>query len=168
MTPEYAEILRDIWRLERPPRAEDLAMMQGLMAAMNELRAYAPLREACAVAQVDRLGAGRANACRRVLEQLSDGDLLIDRLIGETSMVELTAGTGDGKPWRERLRRTHGIAEQARSRKPDLDAGMRRWSEGEVPTLQSELAAGKSLPPADWLPADERARSLILTGRSPE
>ena len=168
-TPEYAEFLRDIWKLERQPRAEDFAMVQGMMAAMNELRAYAPLREACGVAQVDRLGAGRGNACRSVLQRLSDADLLIDRLIGETTMVELTADTGDGGHWRERLRRTHWMAEQARSLPLDFDTAMRRWSEGEVPTMQSELAVvGQSLPPADWLPSSERARSLILTGRPPE
>ena len=167
-TPEYAEFLRDVWKLERQPRAEDFAMAQGMIAAMNELRAYAPLREACSVAKVARLDAGRGSACRSVLQRLSDGDLLIDRLIGETTMVELTADTGDGEHWRERLRKTHWMAEQARSLKPDFDAGMRRWTEGEVPTMQSELAAvAKSLPPADWLPSSERARSLVLTGRPP-
>ena len=167
-TPEFAEFLRDIWRLERQPRMEDLAMVQGMMAAMNEMRAYAQLREACGVEQVDRLGAGRGNACRSVLQRLSDGDLLIDRLIGETTMAELTADTGDGEHWRERLRKTHWVAEQVRSLKPDFDTGMRRWSEGEVPTMQSELVAvGKSLPPTDWLPSNERARSLVLTGRPP-
>ena len=167
-TPEFAEFLRDIWRLERQPRMEDLAMVQGMMAAMNEMRAYAQLREACGVEQVDRLGAGRGNACRSVLQRLSDGDLLIDRLIGETTMAELTADTGDGEHWRERLRKTHWMAEQVRSLKPDFDTGMRRWSEGEVPTMQSELVAvGKSLPPTDWLPSNERARSLVLTGRPP-
>ena len=167
-TPDYAEFLRDVWKLERQPRAEDFAMAQGMIAAMNELRAYAPLREACSVTQVARLGAGRGKACRSVLERLSNGDLLIDRMIGETSMVELTAEAKDGEYWRERLRRTHWMSEQARFLKPDFDAGMRRWSEGEVPTMQSELAAvGKSLPPADWLPSSERARSLVLTGRPP-
>jgi len=39
----------------------------------------------------------------------------------------------------------------------------------EIRATQAALeVAGRWPPPADWLPSDPRARSLILTGRPPE
>ena len=57
------------------------------------------------------------------------------------------------------------IAGKLMAAEPDL---VRRMIEGEVPAMQAELEAhGRWPAPAGWLPDNERARSLIQTGRPP-
>ena len=166
--PEYARLLFGAAGPRRAVRAEDVAMLRAMEAEIVAMHSYTPLRTACAADHVARLGPRRGDACRGVAARLADGDQLIDRLFGEMTMVKLTAGDGQNAEWRERLRMTHWTWEQTRYLEPDFATNMRRFSDGEVNALREELAAaGKSRPPAGWLPDNARARSLILTGRAP-
>lgn len=167
-TAEFKTAWREMNQTEHSPTADDLAMVHAIAMASVELRAYSPLRDACGVEQVERIGRRRGDVCRTILARLADGDQLIDRVIGEISMVELTAGMAQGAQWRERYRNTRWMMENVRLLNSSVAEIARRWSDGEVAAMQAEFAAqGRWPPPADWLPQDERARSLIQTGRPP-
>ena len=69
-------------------------------------------------------------------------------------------GTEDNLQWLQ--------AAHASNRQFDVESLVRRMIEGEVPAMQAELEAhGRWPAPAGWLPDNERARSLIQTGRPP-
>jgi hypothetical protein len=99
---------------------------------------------------------------------MADGDRLMDQVIANQVMIELTADSADSAAWRERYRRNRWLMEQQQD--PAILSTYRidDYADGEVRRMQVALeAAGRWPPPADWLPANDRDRSLILTGRPP-
>lgn len=84
-------------------------------------------------------------------------------------MVRLTEGLPEHEAaqWRERYRQHRWLMEQRDVALDfDMSKAYARMTEGEARTHQAELQRqGRWPPPADWLPKDENARSLILTGR---
>lgn len=167
-TAEFKAVWEEANQAVHSPTADDLAIVHAIALASGELRAYSPLRDACGVEEIERMGRRRGDACRAILTRLADGDQLIDRVIGEMSMIELTTDMAQGAQWRERYRNTRWMMENASLLNSSAVEAARRWSEGEVAAMQAEFAVqGRWPPPADWLPNDERARSLIQTGRPP-
>jgi hypothetical protein len=168
MTPAFLREWAEMMKSDSPPTSADLAMVTAIAVVSAEMLAYSPLRDVC----LNRDGVvqpkSRIETCRSVVANIADGDNLIDLMIGESMMVELTAGTTEGARWRERYRQSSWLYGQYANLQHDLASAMRRWTEGEVPTIREELSAKNLWPaPVDWLPDDERARSLILTGRPP-
>ena len=167
-TPAFRREWAEMMKSDVPPTSADLAMVTAIAVVSAEMLAYSPLRDVC----LNRDGVvqpkSRIESCRSVVANIADGDNLIDLMIGESMMVELTAGTTEGARWRERYRQSSWLYGQYANLQHDLASARRRWIEGEVPTIRKELSAKHLWPaPLDWPPDDERARSLILTGRLP-
>ena len=149
--------------------SEDMAIMSAMAVSAAEIKAYVPITKLCG-SQATAQAPERLDACKAILAKLASGNSMIDQWVGAGGMVELTAGMPEGGEWRERYRNLRWLIEnQSNDFRYDSGAVVRRMTEGEIPIRQEELAAqGRWPAPADWLPQDERARSLILTGRPPE
>lgn len=148
--------------------SEDMAIMSAMAVSAAEIKAYLPITKLCGP-QATAQAPERLEACKAIIAKIAGGNSMIDQAVGIGAMVELTAGAPEGGAWRERYRNLRWLMEnQSSDFRYDRDAVVRRMTEGEIPVRQEELAAqGRWPAPADWLPQDERARSLILTGRPP-
>lgn len=134
----------------------------------------------CKPQQVQSGSALQQAQCKRIMTLLAeDQSMLISPLIGLKQMVGLTAGTAEGKDWRERLRQFQWTYENALPQLPGLGrtknvipADYLRWvmTEGELVAMRRLLESNgvPTLPPAGWLPTDPRSRSLVTTGREPQ
>jgi hypothetical protein len=98
---------------------------------------------------------------------MADGDTLIEQSIALPMLVQLAGDGDDAMRWRERYRNNKWLI--ANLGKPVFKGlTMEDYTFDEASAMQRALeAANRWPPPADWLPQDERARSLILTGRPP-
>ena len=150
------------------PGAADMAAIWAMAMQAAEIKAYSPIGKLCRPKDAP-LSRERIAACRSVLAMLASNASLIDQAVGMSAMVELSAGTPEASAWRERYRNLQWLqAAHASNRHFDVESLVRRMIEGEVPAMQAELEAhGRWPAPAGWLPDNERARSLIQTGRPP-
>ncbi|MEF9978663.1 MAG: hypothetical protein RR792_08200 [Thermomonas sp.] len=150
--------------LGRPFGVFDHAMLMAVAGAPT--MALSPLRQHCMPhAGMDSV---RRSACRSVLTRLAGGDIWIERMIALDVLVQLLGDDPEAAAWRERYRENRWMMTQlADSKIQALLLPEDYWND-EARSIQAALQiAGRWPPPADWLPDDEHARSLILTGRPP-
>ena len=151
--------------LGRPFGVFDHAMV---MASINvPMPTFGTLRKHCAAdAGMD---SARREACRRVLVRLAEGDTWLERMVALNVLIPLLGDDPELAIWQERYRESLWLMPQlADDNIRSLLQPEDYWND-EPRSVQAALqVAGRWPPPADWLPEDERARSLILTGRPPE
>ena len=141
------------------------------LAAANgnlSLPPYNDVRQPCTPALNEAMTTTLRETCKRIHTRLADGDTLMDQIIATRVMVQLTADSPEAAAWRERYRRNRWLMEQQLDPRIQSQYRIEDYAEGEVQRMQAALeAVDRWPPPVDWLPADERDRSLILTGRPP-
>lgn len=168
-----AKLPAAIWGMvsKSPPglTSEDMAIMSAMAVSAAEMKAYVAITKLCGQ-QATAQAPERLEACKAIIAKIAGGNSMIDQAVGTRVMVELTAGAPEGGEWRERYRNLSWLMEnQSSDFRYDRGAVVRRMTEGEIPVRQEELAAqGRWPAPADWLPQDELARSLVLSGLPPE
>ncbi len=152
--------------LGRPPTADDWADIEAhALELATALPGYRTL-EGCK----ERGGAldpVRRRHCIALLSRIVDGDTLLEQGIGFAYLIPLQTDAAESARLRERYRHLQWLYPTI-DRPARIDGFIRRmWTEGEVAVLQAEAERlGRWPPPANWLPEQERARSLILTGRA--
>lgn len=146
----------------------DQALVLASASRAASLPAYNGLRLRCKPQpDVAMTTATRAN-CLKVMTRMAEGNSWIGRLIAVDDMVQLEADEPDASAWRERYRREQWLL--AQRVEPDVQRRMKLedFLLGEASATQAALEAlGRWPPPVNWLPDDERSRSLIQTGRPP-
>lgn len=110
----------------------------------------------------------RVAQCRHVYGLMAAGGRsLLEQSIALSGMVRTTHGMPEAAQWRERYRQWHWMMQ--RYMDGPMGLAPEAYATNEVAAVRDALQAqGKWPPPADWLPDDETARSLILTGKPPE
>jgi hypothetical protein len=146
----------------------DQALVLASASRAGTLPAYNEIRLRCKPQPSVAMGATTRASCRDILTKMADGDSWIGRLIALGTMVQLAADDSDASAWRERYRGDRWMMAQLGS--SDIQRLLQPedyWID-EARSLQAALeASGRWPPPADWLPNDELARSLIQTGPPP-
>ncbi len=149
----------------------DFGMLDHALVLANaswSLPAYMDIRLQCSPQANGAMVETRVSACRTILARLADGDTVIERAIGLASMVELVADAPEAAAWRQRYREHQWLMEQWRDGSLHSELQFEDYALDEARSMQSVLeATGRWPAPAGWLPGDDRARSLILTGRPP-
>jgi hypothetical protein len=153
--------------------AQDFSMLDQALVLAGASRAamspaYNGIRLRCKPQpDVAMTTATRAN-CLKVMTRMAEGNSWIGRLIAVDDMVQLEADEPSGSAWRERYRREQWLL--AQRAEPDILRRMKLEDyvlDESSATQAAREALGRWPPPADWLPEDERSRSLIQTGRPP-
>ena len=150
-------------------RTFDAALLIEMMAMAGEVQnaIYGmELRAMCKAEDGGVLPRGRQADCVRIYSTMASDPDTVEQWMALSQLVELTAGAPEGPALRERFRQLQWLFEQQQKNAKELDH--LAIGASDVETMQAALAkAGRWPPPADWLPEDERSRSLILTGRPP-
>lgn len=167
-TPEVEKTWAVFAKLQGGITADDMAIIAAMAASSAETKAHAPIMKLCRVQEAP-LEPRRAAACRPILAKLADGDGLLDQMMGIDAMLRLSAGTPENERWRERYRNLQWmLANEFHDIRYDRDEVVRRMTDGDMRAGEQALRAqGRWPAPEGWLPADEHARSLVLTGRPP-
>lgn len=117
----------------------------------------------CTAEDGETLPADRQHGCVRIYTGMAGSDSALEQMIATRQLIGMLRDSPEGPALRERYRGLQWLFEE--QRRDWKQFGMD--SDG-VEAMQETLAkAGRWPPPADWLPKEERARSLILTGRPP-
>lgn len=150
--------------LRRPVSDQELRLVPVMgMAVAQALPARQGLSEHCRAPS-----ASRTRDCAAVMTLFAGSQTLLERMMGLTAMVRMSADRPDGARWREQLRRTYwmfGLAPDAPATPGYLDALIHR---GEIAALEHHMRIkGLTGPPAGWLPRNPRHRALVTTGREP-
>jgi len=169
-TPEGRRELRNISQRGEDEHVTmlDLALLRAHSMKVLSEPGLSDLRERCKPEVFPAAGATVQDRCRKILRRLATQGSWRERAIALESLVAATAGEPGAAQWRERMREVLWMQEAG------ADPGVQSLLRGEDYMLDEMTALQEALraqdhwpPPADWLPADERARSLILTGRPP-
>jgi len=146
----------------------DMAAISAMAVVSAEISPTNGVARMCQQQDDQQLAPSRVKGCKAILAKLVDANSFIDQMIGIRFMINLTQGE-EGALWRERYRRLQWLQqENSRDISFNRDAMLRRMTDGEIPAMRSKsLSAGRWPPPANWLPHDAHARSLIQTGRPP-
>lgn len=124
------------------------------------------LRSMCKAEQGGALPKGRQADCVRIYGTMASDPGAVEQWMALSQLIELTADAPEGLAHRERFRQLQWLMHEQRKDWRQFDHVT--MASNEVEAMQEALAkSGRWPPPADWLPDDERARSLILTGRPP-
>ncbi len=137
----------------------------GLAGEQASVITGATLNEVCKAEDGGALAPQRHAGCVHIYSAMAEGDTVVEQMIAASQLIRLTGDDPESMQWRERYRQLHWMMEGSRGAPPlDLvDLGT-----NEVTSMQQALrAAGRWPAPDGWLPRDERARSLIQTGRPP-
>ena len=147
--------------------AADFVLVIATSLAGIEAPAYMDIREHCSLVAGSGLDAKRRKTCGRVLESMAGSDSMLDQAIALGLLVELAGDGDDAARWRERYREFQWL--RSHMGKPVLQGlTMEDYAFDEMGAMQRALEAQGMWPaPAGWLPDNERARSLIQTGRPP-
>ena len=158
--------------------AVDVAdFVQVWAVATTQFPAYGGLTKSCKPAADAKPDTARFAGCRRILEMLAAGDSMLEQSIALALLVELAGDGPDAGRWRQRYRELQWMQAQMvdmATQRPQTATAlhsltMEDYIFDEMRAMQAALqVAGRWPPPADWLPSNEGARSLILTGRPPE
>lgn len=144
----------------------DQALM--LAGASRVIPAINDIRLRCKPQAGVRMGVATRVGCRNIMTKMADGDNFLESAIALDTMVRLTAEDPDGSAWRERYRQFRWMYAQVGNSEVQRQLQPEDYAMDEVQTIQAALeASGLWPPPADWLPDDETARSLIQTGHPP-
>lgn len=149
----------------------DFGMLDYALVLANVSRAfpsYSAIRHQClpqADVEVDK---ARLSACRTILSRVANGDTLLEQSVGLSTLVELLGDDQEAAAWRQRYRDLQWLRDQSSDSSLHSALDLEDYLLDEVRAIQAALqAAGRWPAPADWLPADPHARSLIQTGRPP-
>ena len=144
----------------------DWALLLGGLA--GQIPPISALRQNCLPAAVEAAGKKRRANCNSIFGRLAESDSLVERAVAMDVMVQLSAGSSDAAHWRERYREQRWLMEQMAD--PEVQSLLQPEDHSleEANSIRAALeASDRWPPPADWLPRNEHARSLILTGRPP-
>ena len=146
----------------------DQALASAAVNASVSFPPYSPIVQPCTPALNAAMTPALRESCKRIHTRLADGDTIMDQIFASKIMLQLTADSPESTEWRERYRRSRWLMEHQLDPEILSQHRIEDYADGEVPRMQATLqAAGRWPPPADWLPADENDRSLILTGHPP-
>jgi hypothetical protein len=144
----------------------DWALLLGGLAW--QIPPISALRQNCLSTAVEAAGNKRRANCNSIFGRLAESDSLVERAVAMDVMVQLSAGSSDAAHWRERYREQRWLMEQMADPAVQSLLQPEDHSLEEANSIRAVLeTSDRWPPPADWLPRDERARSLILTGRPP-
>ena len=144
----------------------DQALASAAVNAGVSFPPYSPIVQPCTPALNVAMTPALRESCKRIHTHLADGDTIMDQILASKIMLQLTADSPESTEWRERYRRSRWLMEHQLDPAILSQHRIEDYADGEVPRMQATLqAAGRWPPPADWLPADENDRSLILNGR---
>lgn len=144
--------------------------MSALAGENAQVISASALGNMCDADQSAPISSMRRKDCIGIYTGMATGGTLVEESIATSNLVRLTRDSTEGAAWRERYRNQQWMWSQ-------ITVDRAAWEQlqvedyvfGEVEALQEVLRTqGRWPAPADWLPQDERARSLILTGRPPE
>jgi len=169
-TPEGQRELRS-----RGPRGDDddVTMLdEALLRAQSMKFQSQPvmfeLRERCRPEVLASIDATAREQCRKIHSRLATQGSWTERTVALESLAAMS-GADDQAQWRERLRENLWMQEAALDPRAQSLLRAEDYMLDEMEAMQEAFRAEGLWPaPADWLPRDERARSLILTGRPPE
>lgn len=151
-------------------RAFDAAMFIEMMALANEHASViygSELRTLCKAQDGSGLPSARQADCMRIYNAMAGGPGTEEQWIALSQLVELTADAAEGAAHRERYRQLLWLMQE--QRRDSSEFNHLTLATSEVDAIREVLVkAGRWPPPAEWLPEDKHARSLILTGRPPE
>lgn len=123
----------------------------------------------CSADQGAPMSPTRRRDCISIYTAMAGGGTLAEESLATSNLVRLTRDSAEGEAWRERYRNQQWLWSQVGDRAIWAELQVEDYVFGEAEALQQVLRADGRWPaPAGWLPQDERARSLILTGRPPE
>ena len=169
-TPEGQRELRSLG-----PRGEDddvtmldEALLRAQSMTFQSQPALSDLRERCKPDVLASIDATAKERCRKIQSRLATQGPEMERALAMDAMVQLSAGSSDAAHWRERYREQRWLMEQMAD--PEVQSLLQPedYSLEEANSIRAALeASDRWPPPADWLPRDEHARSLILTGHPP-
>ena len=146
----------------------DQALASAAVNAGVSVPPYNDIVQPCTPALNDAMTPTLRETCKRIHTRLADGDTIMDQIFASKIMLQLTADSPESTEWRERYRRSRWLMEHQLDPEILSQHRIEDYADGEVRRMQATLqAAGRWPPPADWLPADENDRSLILTGHPP-
>lgn len=110
----------------------------------------------------------RRRDCARLFEHMAGSDGLVEQLIASSMLIRLADDPDDPRirALRARLRELQWLSSLTEEAAQAPDYPSRMWTDGETQALRTHAARqGRWPPPEGWLPENERARALILTGR---
>lgn len=163
-----SEQMREVGVPGIPLNPTDRVMSLASMVEGLALPSFAALQEVCDPA-IPAMQETRRAACLRVYTTIADnGDSLLEQAVATRRLVELHGDAVGADILRERLRENAWLMAQQGDASLLGQVRPEDSALGEVRALQAALeSSGRWPPPADWLPRDEHARSLVLTGRPP-
>lgn len=116
--------------------------------------------------QAPTMSAQRRRDCMSLLSQIAAGETLLEQNIALRWLIPLTGDGPEGMALRERYRRLLWLWTQVPRTHMAADYFSRLWADGEVAMqMEAAIAQHRWPPPPDWLPDDERSRTLIVSGR---
>jgi hypothetical protein len=154
--------------LGREPNASDWASIEAWSyeLAFNSPVSYSAFA-GCRERDEARLPQRRREDCIAALSVLARGDTLIEQFVALPPLIQLEGDSPAGLEYRERYRQLLYLIED---RPPALVHGdpTSLLSSGEIETMRrAAISRHRWPPPAYWLPASTRKRSLITRGRLP-
>lgn len=145
----------------------DEALLRAHSMKFQSQPALFDLRERCKPEVLASIDARAKEQCRKIESRLATQGSWIERTVALESLAAM-AGETDEAHWRERFREILWMQEAAMHPRAQSLLRAEDYMLDEMEAMQEALRAEGLWPaPADWLPQDERARSLILTGRPP-
>lgn len=151
-------------------RAFDAALFIEAIAVASEAATVfygSELSTLCEARDGGALQGDRQADCVHIYGAMAAGPSTVERWFALPRLVALTADAPEGVEHRERYRQLLFLMQEHRNDWEQFDSVTMAASEFDA--IQEVLTkTGRWPPPADWLPDDKRARSLILTGRPPE
>lgn len=153
--------------LGHAPSASDWA---GVEASSLELAFGIPAYGSLSGCSLDApaMSAQRRRDCMALLPRIAAGYTLLEDNVALRYLIPLAGDGAEGVALRERYRRLRWLFTQIPRAHMPRDYFSRLWADGEIALLtEAAIAQHRWPPPPDWLPEDERGRSLIINGNVP-
>lgn len=113
------------------------------------------------------MSAQRRRDCMALLSRIAAGYTLLEDNIALRFLIPLAGDGAEAMALRERYRQLRWLSKVPRTHLP-ADYFSRLWADGEIALLrEAAIAQHRWPPPPDWLPEDERGRSLVVKGNVP-